>query len=134
LQLVYLDASAIVKLVRREPETRELFEYLRAWPDRVTSVVSAVEVPRAVRRVSASARTLRRADRVLSHIGLVELDLPIRARAADLEPAGVRTLDAIHLATALELGEDVAEVVSYDARQAEAAHDAGATVVSPGRR
>jgi hypothetical protein len=50
--LIYLDSSAIVKLIRRDPETRALFDFLRAWPERVSSVLSSVEVPRAVRRTS----------------------------------------------------------------------------------
>jgi predicted nucleic acid-binding protein len=131
--LVYLDASAIVKLVRPEPETRELFEFLRSWPERVTSVISAVEVPRAVRRAAGSARGLRRADAVLARLGLVELDVGIRARAAALEPSGLRTLDAIHVATAVELGDDVSGVVTYDERQAAATRRARIDVYSPGR-
>lgn len=130
--LVYLDSSAIVKLVRLEPQSRALFVYLRAWSERVTSVVSAVEVPRAVRRASGQARAFRRADRVLARIGLVELDSSIRARAATLDPAGLRTLDAIHIASALDLGEDVASFVTYDERQIVAARQAGIEVTSPG--
>ena len=129
--LVYLDASAIVKLVRREPESRALLAALRSWPERVTSVVSAVEVPRAVRRAGADARSLRRADRVLDRLGLVELDAPVRARAAALEPAVLRTLDAIHIATALELAPDVETLITYDRRQARSARSAGLAVIAP---
>jgi predicted nucleic acid-binding protein len=130
--LTYLDASAIVKLVRRAPETRALFEFLKDWPERVTSIVSAVEVPRAVWRSSRSPRDLERTESVLARIGLVTLDVPIRERAAGLEPAQLKTLDAIHIATALELGPDVAHIVTYDQRQAVAISGVGLTAVSPG--
>lgn len=131
--LIYLDSSAIVKLIRREPETRALFEFLRAWPERVSSVLSSVEVPRAVRRTSAASRTMRRVEFVLSRLALVELDALIRVRAAALESHGLRTLDAIHVATALDLGRDVAGFVTFDERQAKATRGAGMDVFSPGR-
>lgn len=130
--MIYLDSSAIVKLVRREPDTRALFARLRAWPERVTSAVAAVEVPRAVRRASSTPRALRRAVRVLGRLGLVELDASIRERAAALGPAGLQTLDAIHIATALDLGGDVGGIVTYDDRQAAAARDVGLEVFAPG--
>jgi uncharacterized protein len=129
--LIYLDASAIVKLVRSEPETPSLFAFLREWPERVTSVVSAVEVPRAVRRASRSARDRERAESVVARLGLVELDASVRARAAGLGPTGLRTLDAIHLATALDLSEDLGSFVTYDQRQGDAARRAGIVVYSP---
>jgi predicted nucleic acid-binding protein len=68
----------------------------------------------------------------LARIGLVTLDVPIRERAAGLEPAQLKTLDAIHIATALELGPDVAHIVTYDQRQAVAISGVGLTAVSPG--
>src|SRR5947208_11592298 len=129
--LVYLDSSAIVKLARREPETRALLRYLRDRPERVTSAVSAVEVATAARQSSASRRAVDRADRLLARIGLAELDASVRARAGTLEPVSLRSLDAIHIATALELGADVDHFVSYDERQSVAAQQAGLTVVAP---
>jgi predicted nucleic acid-binding protein len=129
--IVYLDASAIVKLVRREPQSLVLVDYLRAWPHRVTSVVAAVEVLRAVRRAGLRGAQ-ERAQEVLARLDLVELLAPIRSRAATLEPAGLRTLDAIHLATVLELGPDVGGMITYDARQLDAARRAGVDASSPG--
>ena len=130
--LAYLDASAIVKLVLPEAETGVLYDFLREAPDRVSSVVAAIEVPRAVRRAGATARSMDRADRVLARIDLLELDDPIRTRAAALETVGLRTLDAIHVSSALEIGRDVACLVTYDERQARAARSEGLTVFSPG--
>ncbi len=129
--LVYLDASAIIKLVRPEPSSLELFDFLRSMPERVTSVISAVEVPRAVRREFGS-QGVRRADDVLAGIGLVELDAAIRARAAALEPVGLKALDAVHVATALELSTYMGLFVTYDERQGAAARRAGVDVLSPG--
>ena len=131
--LIYLDSSAIVKLVLSEHESRALFDALIALPERVTSVIGAIEVARAVRRVSTSKRSSERLGNVLDSLALVELDAPVRSRAATLEPIGLRTLDAIHLSTALGLGDDLAGFVTYDERQALAASEAGLQVVSPGR-
>ena len=130
--LVYLDSSAIVKLVQREDESRELLAFLAGTSERITSVVATIEVLRAARRTTSSTRALRRADQVLAGLGLVELDGSIRARAAEIEPKTLRTLDAIHVATALELSDDVTGFLTYDERQADAARRAGLTVSSPG--
>lgn len=130
--LVYLDSSAIVKLVQREEESRDLMTFLAESGERVTSVIATVEVLRATRRTASSTRALRRAGEVLDGLGLVELDLSIRARAAAIEPTGLRTLDAIHVATAIDLGDDVSAFVTYDDRQADAARRAGLNVESPG--
>jgi predicted nucleic acid-binding protein len=130
--LVYLDSSAIVKLVQREDESRELLAFLAETSERITSVVATIEVLRAARRTTSSTRALRRADQVLAGLGLVELDVSIRARAAEIDPKALRTLDAIHVATALELGDDITGFITYDERQAHAARRAGLTVSSPG--
>jgi predicted nucleic acid-binding protein len=125
----YLDASALVKLIVSERETPALLTYLADLPKRLTSVVSAVEVPRA-----AARRGLAAADQ-LAYLGdavdLFDLDAGILEAAASVQPVGLRTLDAIHLATALSLRDDLAAVVSYDRRLAEAALAAGLPVVSP---
>jgi predicted nucleic acid-binding protein len=127
--LLYLDSSAIVKLVVREPETPALRELLRAWPERVSSVIARIEVPRAARNVSATA--VRRAGAVVARLGLVELGDEVIERAAGLNPPILRTLDAIHLATALSLGEEVGSFCAYDPRLADAAASAGMDVTSP---
>jgi uncharacterized protein len=127
--LLYLDSSAIVKLVVREPETPALRELLRAWPERVSSVIARIEVPRAARNVSAAA--VRRAGAIVARLGLVELGDEVIEWAAGLNPPILRTLDGIHLATALSLGEEVGSFCAYDRRLADAAASAGMDVTSP---
>jgi predicted nucleic acid-binding protein len=131
VSLVYLDASALVKLIVVEPESTALFEFLRARPDRASSILSLVEVPRALRRISGTATDRRRARRVLGGLYIVDLDRRILAAAAAFDPPAVRALDAIHLATALALGEDLAELVTYDRRLASAAARIDLAVLAP---
>jgi len=120
--LVYLDSSAIVKLVVREPESPALFEWLGPWPHRVSSVVARVEVFRALRRAGFTGAPVReRAVNVLDRIGLLAVDRAVVDAATELEPAELRSLNAIHLATALSVGADLAGLVTYDERLAAAA-------------
>jgi predicted nucleic acid-binding protein len=128
--VLYLDSSAIVKLVTREPGTTELVQAVRADPEVVSSALARTEVVRAVRR--SGGRTAR-AEAVLDRIALVHIDDGILRSAARLVPPELRTLDAIHLATALSLAVDVAAVVTYDGRLARAAVEAGLDVRSPGQ-
>ena len=127
--MLYLDASAIVKLVRNEPETPALVEAIRADPEVVSSALSWTEVVRAARR--ARVRTTR-ATAVLDAIAAVPIDDGILRDAAELAPAWLRTLDAIHLATARSLGEDIDAVITYDERMIEAAASLALAVRSPG--
>ncbi len=129
--MLYLDSSAIVKLVAPEPETAGLVETLRSDPEAVSSALARIEVVRAVRRAGAGSDRERRAEAVLDRIALVPIDEGILHRAAHLGPVGLRTLDAIHLATALFLGSDIAGMITYDARLAEAAVGEGVAVVVP---
>src|SRR6266511_5426282 len=87
---------------------------MRSWPERLSSVVARVEVERVARRIGAG--TVRRARTVLSRLALVELDELVVRLAAALDPAELRTLDAIHLATALSLGGDLGALCAYDVR------------------
>jgi len=120
--LVYLDSSAIVKLVVREPESPALFDWLATRPERISSAVARVEVLRALRRAgSARAAGRRRALEVLDCIALLPVDRPILDAAGELGPPELRSLDAIHLATALAVGTDLAGLVTYDERLATAA-------------
>jgi predicted nucleic acid-binding protein len=128
-ELLYLDSSAIVKLVVPEPETKALRDFLRSWPERVSSVVARIEVERVARRIGGGA--IRRARTVISRVALVELDDHVVRRAAALQPTELRTLDAIHLAAALSLGEDLGAICGYDSRLADAAASAGVEVVAP---
>lgn len=127
--MLYLDSSALVKLVVPEPESGALREALRAWPERVSSVVAEIEVERVARRIGGGA--IRRARSVLSRVGLVELDDEVRSSAAALRPPELRTLDAVHLASALSLGKDLGALCAYDQRLAGAAIAAGAILLMP---
>jgi predicted nucleic acid-binding protein len=126
---VYLDASAAVKLVVSEPESSSVTTFLAGEVSRVSSRVLAIELIRAVTRASPSS--LDQARSLLGVIEFIELDEEIAERAAGLEPAALRSLDAIHLATALALGEDLDAFVTYDARQGDAARTLGLTVEAP---
>lgn len=124
----YFDASAIVKLVRHEPETLALFDLLDRDLDACTSALSEVEVMRALARLGTPTADVGEA---LRSFYLVDIDAGVRARAARLAPTGLRSLNAIHLATALEVGGDLT-LVTYDDRLAEAARSMGLEVASPG--
>jgi hypothetical protein len=127
--LLYLDSSALVKLVVPEPESRALREALRSWPERISSVVAEIEVERVGRRLGGGA--IRRARSVLARIAFLELDEEVRGRAAGLGPTELGTLDAIHLATALTLGDDLGGLCAYDTRLVDATNAAGVDVVAP---
>lgn len=130
--LVYLDSSAIVKLVVPEPESPALVRWLTPHPARISSLVARVEVVRAVRRAGLLSRaTRRRAEDVLDRIALVALDHALVDQAADVEPPELRSLDAIHLATALSVGADLRGVVTYDDRLSAVAALAGIEVWAP---
>jgi predicted nucleic acid-binding protein len=128
--LLYLDSSAVVKLVVAEPETPSLLEFLAGWPHRVSSALARVEVVRAVKRIGAGPAVRRRATRVLARIALVRIDDAVLAAAARVLPPELRTLDAIHVATARSL-DGVAGIVTYDARLGRAAVRARFKVWSP---
>lgn len=129
----YLDSSAIVKLVAREAETSALENALAHSDGLLTSRVSVIEVTRAARR--AGARTLlQRADDVLSSFVLVELSPAIATGAAAINPLTLRSLDALHLATAASLAfkdQDQLEFICYDDRLSSAARRAGLTCRAP---
>jgi predicted nucleic acid-binding protein len=128
LSAIYLDSSAIVKLVAREAESDALRRYLASADGLASSVLSTVEVSRAVNRAGLGSTGTIAA--VFETLNVLAFDSRIAARAGALGPAGLRTLDAIHLATALELGELVA-FVCYDERLSAAALDLGLPVVAP---
>ncbi len=128
--LVYLDSSAIIKLVFEEDETDALLTFLRTRPQRVSSALARIEVLRIVSRAQ-DPLPLREAKRVLSALDLIRMDDDIVTRAAALEPAGLRSLDAVHLATAQMLGHHLAGMVVYDRTLAAAAKAADITVWSP---
>lgn len=126
----YLDSSAIVKLVVHEPESAALTRYLRGRRPIAASALARVEVMRVTLAfdVAVQARALD----VLSRIELIRVNDRVLAVASTLLPPQVRSLDAIHLATASLLGDTLGRVVTYDERMADAARGLGWTVVAPG--
>jgi predicted nucleic acid-binding protein len=129
---VYLDTSALVKLVVVEPESTALRRWLRASPRaRVTSDLARAELLRAVRAARAGDRALAQARRVLSRVSSMPLSREVLDGAGMLEPVALRSLDAIHLASALTLADQLEVIVTYDDRLATAAAAAGAAVAAP---
>ena len=129
--MIYLDSSAIVKLVAPEPETDALMVFVGTDPERVSSALAVVEVNRAVQRLGGNEVLFRRAREVLSRIALIKIDDPVLRTAAELDPPTLRSLDAIHLATALSIVEPVAALVTYDSRLRDASRQNGIVVESP---
>jgi len=133
--LIYLDSNALVKLIREENESAQLITWLSTQPDGefVSSTLVEVEVPRVLWRdqpeaMAAVATKLRQVSRL-------EVDAAVRATAAAYMDPYLRSLDAIHLATAENLvasGKRLSAFVTYDKRLASAAADVGLSVVSPG--
>jgi hypothetical protein len=127
--VVYLDSSALVKLVVSEPESLALRRYLGGEPERATCAVARVEVLRAVRAHGSPALT--RARRLLQRLYLVQVDEELLDAAAGLDPRVLRSLDAIHLAAAQLFGGELTAVVTYDRRIATAAGLLDLTVAAP---
>ncbi len=128
-RVTYLDSSAIVKLVVREPESAALSSYLRRRRPVVSSAVARVEVVRA--SASLGAATAERAGEVLDRIELIRISDRVLTVAAGLAPPELRYLDAIHLATASLLGSTLSKLVTYDDPMARAAAGLGWSVVAP---
>jgi predicted nucleic acid-binding protein len=125
----YVDTSAFVKLVRVEPETEPLRTDVGAEP-LVSSALLAVEVRRAAARLGREA--LDAAQGLLQRVTLLPLGAEVLDAAATLEPPALRSLDALHLATALSIGPAHLALYTYDDRLAEAARAHGFAVRSPG--
>ena len=129
--MIYLDSAAVVKLVHSEPETPAL----RAWLDErtetgwISSVLTEIESFRALTRYAPEAAS--RLPAVLDQIDLIDLDQRIRMLARTVTPATVRSLDAIHLGTALHVGSALTSFVTYDKRLLDAAQAAGLPIDSP---
>jgi predicted nucleic acid-binding protein len=128
--LVYLDASAIVKLVIDELESSALRDALRDRPRRVSSALALVEVHLAAAR-RLPAPPAGRASTILAGLALIPIDQPTLEGAAGLGEYGVRALDAIHLATARSLGEDLESFIAYDQRLLDAAEATGLPAEQP---
>jgi uncharacterized protein len=130
--VIYLDTSAFVKLVWSERETPALQVFLAQKPEilLVSSSLLTVEARRAVLREDASQ--MPRADLLLTRIGQVGVTRAVLEAASRLPDPSVRSLDAVHLATALQLRPDLDAVVTYDNRLASAAENQGLPVTRPG--
>jgi uncharacterized protein len=134
--IFYADTSALVKLVSEVPESKALRAFL-ADADLVSSDLILTELPRAVWRAVADDRSLprellvERAGAVVEAIGLRPVDRPLLAAAGALGEPALRALDAIHVASALDL-HPVDAFVTYDERQAAAARLAGMRTMAPG--
>jgi uncharacterized protein len=128
-RVAYLDASAFVKLIKDEPESAALDAALEAWPRKSSSALLEVEGPRAARRTSPLAYDAARA--LIGGLELIEIDADVRRAAAALPDPGLRSLDAIHLATALSLGDRCGAFFAYDERLIAAARAHGLTVTVP---
>ena len=129
--MIYLDSSALIKLVFEEPESSVLAGWMSDHEEfpRVSSVLACVEVARSCRAIAPAAQWL--ADRVLGGIDLLAIDAAVIADAATLEPVGLRCLDSLHLAGARSILSSLTAFVSYDRQLCDAAAAVGLPVVSP---
>jgi predicted nucleic acid-binding protein len=127
-EVAYVDSSALVKLVLDEPDSPAMFRWYVESLNVVTSRIGVVETRRAAARGKHDPEHL---GVILDSIGVVELNEAIARSAAAVGPAPLRTLDAIHLATAVALAPDLDAFVTYDDRLAEAARAIGLPVVRP---
>lgn len=130
-RIFYADTSALVKLVASERESAALRQWIRETDDLVlaSSDLVRTELMRAIRRTYPAHAT--RARDLLDALLLVSITADICESAARLEPATLRSLDAIHLATALGLGDDLDAVVVYDDRLLESARSYGLRTIAP---
>lgn len=129
---MYLDSSALLKLLVEEAESAALSDWIAQRPGvpAVSSELAVVEVVRAVRRLAPDA--VPEARSLVSQLDLVPLSRDVVARAADVGDPMLRTLDALHLASALDVREALTSIVAYDHRLAAAARAEGFVVLHPG--
>jgi uncharacterized protein len=131
-RVTYVDSSALVKLAVEEPESTALRRYLRRRGPLVSSALAKTEVARALLPLGEAA--LRAGRDVLATVELVRINDRLLDSAGSLLPPQLRSLDAIHLATAQQLGPDLARVVTYDERMTRAAEALGLSVAAPSER
>jgi predicted nucleic acid-binding protein len=125
----YVDSSALVKLAAREPESAALRRYLARRRPLVSSALARTEVMRALLPLGSEAA--RRGREVLARVELLRVNDRILDAAGDMVPSDLRSLDAIHLASAEALGSYLRGFVTYDERLANAAAGRGLRVVRP---
>ena len=129
----YVETSALLKLLLPEPEGDALLLELGRWPDWVTSALTALECRRALMRERANASVRARADHLLGGCVLVRIDAAVLRLAEHIGPRELRSLDAIHLATALSMGDYPEAFITYDDQLAAAARALKLNVLQPGR-
>jgi predicted nucleic acid-binding protein len=129
--MIYFDSSALVKLIFGEDETLALVHWLdqHQGVPRLSSEIANVEVVRTCRRVDEES--VAGARQLLAGLDLLVLSPDVVEVAALARPLDLGSLDAIHLATALSLGDQLSFFVAYDQRLSAAAHGAGLPVVAP---
>jgi predicted nucleic acid-binding protein len=126
--VAYVDASALVKLVIDELESPAMFRWYVESERLATSVIGIIETRRAANRRGHDAAQL---ESVFRSLVILEVDEIVAAGASRMSPVASRTLDAIHLATAMALGTEIGAFVTYDDRLAEAARSVGLPVIRP---
>jgi uncharacterized protein len=134
---IYADTSALVKLVRIEPHSKAVREYLDG-ADLVSSELILAEVPRAMRRIAFEGsplplvQLLERGDEVLETVTMAPVEPLLLEAAGEIAEPGLRALDAVHVITAMYL-TPIDAFLTYDVRQAASARLAGLRTVAPGR-
>lgn len=128
--IAYLDSSAFVKLVVAEPESEALRSAMSRWRVFASSTLLRTETVRALRHSGNDAH-IAAARKLMRSVHMVRMDEPLLDRAGDINPPDLRSLDAIHLAAALQLSTDVGVLFVYDARLKQAAEACGIDVESP---
>jgi predicted nucleic acid-binding protein len=132
--LIYLDSCALIKLVYPEQETAALRTFLsaRGAEGHATSALAHTEVGRALVRVGAPTEILDAADELLDRVLRIRVTDPILRTAARFPAPHLRSLDAIHLASAEHLEQALTAFVSYDKRLVAAARERDLPVETPG--
>lgn len=130
MNAAYLDASALVKLFKREPETDALRAALEQWPVRVASTLIRVEAICTARRIGGKD-VLERAHAILARLTLLPIDPQIIALATDDYRPSLRAMDAIHLATALSVRAELGAVFVYDSDLHAAARARDLNTIAP---
>lgn len=127
--MLYADTSALAKLVLSEPESEALRAFVRGRGTLASSALVLTELTRAARRLRPELEPQARG--LVATLVLIDVDREVLTIAARLPPPEIRTLDAIHIATALALGDDLEAVLTYDARMTDATRAAGLVVEAP---
>ena len=131
---VYLDTSALVKLVIPEAESAALIEFLEDHPVRISSILSRTELIRAFLRSTTAPASFGQLQIVLRELTYVGVDENLLESAGRLAPPTLRSLDALHLAAAISIREEIAALVAYDKRLRDEAFLAGLEVRAPGAK